>query len=73
MQVRNYRVTVASARVVALGMQNSRFYRKLGCGNIKTCYEQVGKRRQRKWAPQLAAARSQKSWLQKGNFPFLVL
>lgn len=39
-QVRNYRMTVASARVVALGMQSSRFYRKMGRGNIKTYYGQ---------------------------------
>lgn len=40
MQVRNYRMTVAFVRAVALGMPSSRFYRKLGRGNIKTYYRQ---------------------------------
>lgn len=40
MRVRNYKMTMAFATAVALGMQSSRFDSQLGRGNGKTYYGQ---------------------------------
>lgn len=44
--VRNNKVTVAFARVIALEIQRSRFYRHLGHGNVET-YRDTGDRERR--------------------------
>lgn len=68
-QVKNDKMTVAFAGVVALGVQNRRLYRQLGCGNIKIYYWQGygawgkgGIREMGTLAGSCFSARSQKFW-----------